>query len=459
MKKDFIFFIWLGIWFTGSLLVLFFTQGLGDHSDGLMHYMLAKYAHIHPENFLDPWAKTGYTTVAWPFAQFGLKGAMFMNILCAGTSMWLVYKISKHLQIKHAWIAFIVLSLSTYYFKLMFSGLTEHVFSLVLITVIYLLLKNKWLIGTLILSSLPFFRQEGYIIMAALIPFYLYKRKFRFIPLLSSAFILVGLIGGIYYHNMMWIVRSNPYGYSQSYGSGPWWAFCIKLYYNIGLVNLLFLILGIITLFVTLLSSRFKKGATEFLLVFFPFFSFFIAHSLFWYLGIFHSMGLQRVLNCVTPLMAIIAAFGVSKILSGISEKFRTPVMAIMTIPLVIYPFLPGQSNVNPKKDFALTEYERRMRDACEFINIHYEHSLIYAEHPLIPYFLDIDPFDTRKMRRIFQIDLSKVQAGDIILWENDLAGTQSGLPVKMLFENKRFAGKRSFQTKNDYIVVFECKQ
>lgn len=437
MKKDIFFYLWLLIWTIVSVLLLFDSDGIGDNGDGIMHYMFARYAHQHVEIFLDPWAKTGYTLVAWPFAQFGLKGVMLLNILCSVLSLYFVYHISKLLKISLPWVSFIILSLSTYYFKLMFSGLTEHLFSAMLIYSIYLLLKNKWMAGMILLSTLPFFRQEGYIIIGALLPYILYKRKIKLIPLLSVTFIVIAIIGGIYYSDPFWILHSNPYKYHLSYGSGSWAAFFIHLYYNAGLVNLVFFILGVITLFFSYLKSRKEREINVFLLILTPFIAFFASHAVFWYFGIFHSMGLQRVLNCVMPLFAIIAAYGFSFVIDQLPKhKSKTIVITLFSMSIFLFPFMPSPSNINFHKDFTTNEFESFMSMACDSVQIKYPNSYYYYEHPLVPFYLNIDPLDTSKSHRLFQLDYTKLKPNGILFWENGLADQQGGLTEKAAENN-----------------------
>ena len=59
-----------------------------------------------------------------------------------------------------------------------------------------------------------------------------------------------------------------------------------------------------------------QAQAEEIVLILCGFGAFLIAHSLFWYLGIFNSLGLKRVLIGIMPMMALIVLYG----FNGISE-------------------------------------------------------------------------------------------------------------------------------------------
>ena len=58
--------------------------------------------------------------------------------------------------------------------------------------------------------------------------------------------------------------------------------------------------------------------AVEILLIYGPFFTYFIAHSIFWWKGLFGSLGLERSIAGVLPLAGIIGGRGLEWILKPI---------------------------------------------------------------------------------------------------------------------------------------------
>lgn len=420
---------WIIIWTLFSVILLLNINSVGDNGDGIMHYLFARYSHLHPLNFLDPWAKSGYTLVAWPFAQFGLKGIMAMNIISVMIVMWLIFRIGELLNIKYPWFAPIILSVSTYYFKLTFSGLTEHAFACMLILSIFLLLKNNWIGGAIVLSLLPFFRQEGYILIASLLPYFFIKNKWKFIPLLFTGFIIYAIVGAISYKDLFWIIHSNPYGFQMSYGQGKWYTFLVHFYYNAGLLNLITFLLALLLLVLNLIQKPDDKSKNLFWLAVFPLVIFVTAHSYFWYAGIFHSMGLQRVLNCVTPLWAIIAGSSLSYVEELLKLKRIKNWIIITTIVLIVlFPFLPSPANINWSHDFKLTKEELVVKNSCEFVKQEYPNTYYIAEHPLVFYFLNINPFDISTSSRAFYLDKVNVTKGSILIWDNGFTLNQAGI-------------------------------
>lgn len=472
MKKHWVVILWIIIWLIPVFSILNNLEISFDNADGIMHYLIARYAHLHPELFLDQWGKPFYTIMAWPFAQFGLKGVMLMNIFLSVGSMILAYSICKSLEIKFPWISVIILSVSTSYFTLMYSGLTEHAFSFILVLSVFLLLKNKWLVGSLVLSTLPFFRQEGYFMIAALLPFYFYHRKIKYIPLLSIAFIIIATIGAIVYKNVLWIAGANPYGFSKIYGSGTWWTFFNHLYYNFGLINLIFFVLGLIVLFFFMFKKRISNHTHLFLLVFLPFFVFFSSHVIFWYFGIFQSLGLSRVLNCVAPLFAIIAALGFSKPIERIPPVINKIMILCLTLIVITYPLNPpNPSSITKQFQRKYSELELQIRDLAPYLKSRYPHAFIYYEHPMVAYYWEIDPFDHDQCDHLQAINQVDLKPGALVIWEKGITAVHTGITRESLDSRTDLEkliddwplyghGKMNINSVNDHaLIIYRVKK
>src|SRR6185295_3758723 len=105
------------------------------------------------------------------------------------------YYVAKNLKIKYAEFAFIFIFFAPLFFKLIFSGLTEYLFALFLITAIYFALKEKYFLSVIIISFLPFVRSEGLLCMGVFIVYLLALKKYRFIPYLLIGHIIYSVIG------------------------------------------------------------------------------------------------------------------------------------------------------------------------------------------------------------------------------------------------------------------------
>ena len=79
--------------------------------------------------------------------------------------------------------------------------------------------------------------------------------------------------------------------------------------------------------------------STEVLLIYGIFSAFFVAHTLFWYFGIFGSAGMLRVMITIIPLGGIIALRGANVILGMFNKKYQPYLQVLMAIPIIAYPF------------------------------------------------------------------------------------------------------------------------
>ncbi len=274
MKKNLIFPLLIVYAFLATLTIIYF-DGTGDSGDSYVHYQFAKFAPLHPKLYFNLWAKPVFVLLASPFAQLGFVGMKIFNTLVSLLNIFFTYKIIKELKIKNASAGAVILICSPLCFVLTFSGLTEPLFALIICVSIYLTLKKQFISAAIIISFLPFVRSEGLIILSVFAFYFLLKKEWKILPLL--------LIGKLSH-------------------------FVVQLLYFVGISIYILFLIGIISI----IGDFLRRILTiEFqLLIFLGFLSFFIAHTLFWYFGIFNSMGLKRVLICIAPLISIISLKG-----------------------------------------------------------------------------------------------------------------------------------------------------
>ena len=159
------------------------------------------------------------------------------------------------------------------------------------------------------------------------------------------------------------------------------------------------------------------------ILVFLGFLSFFVAHTLFWYMGLFHSMGLKRVLISVMPLIAIIALMGFNFITLDLlkNKKFlRLTIGALLLAYIIIFPFTSNPAAIIWKKDMMLSKDQQSAIKVADFItqNIGTDNRYVFA-HPYLSEVLDVDYFDRNERLELKQGFMARSKPGDIIIWEN----------------------------------------
>ena len=145
------------------------SAGFNGGFDSIAHYLAARYSWKHPHLLLDQWAKPMFTLVASPFAQWGFKGVVFLNI---GLILWgasLSWLIARRLRLINAWMVPFFVLFAPVVMGNGVSGLTEMMCSMFLIGYLYLVLGHHFSVATLIVSFMPFARSEGFVILVVLL--------------------------------------------------------------------------------------------------------------------------------------------------------------------------------------------------------------------------------------------------------------------------------------------------
>ena len=250
-----------------------------------------------------------YVLLASPFARFGFTGIKVFNALTTLLTLFFTFKSAVYLKLKNPAVSVVILIFSPLYYILTFSGLTEPLFALFLSTVLYTVLRKKYITACIILSFLPFVRSEGLIIIGIFIVYLFMVKKWKMVPWLLSGHIVYAIAGFFVYHDLFWVISRIPYAHlSSTYGSGSLFHFTEQMMYVTGVPVYILCWTGVVGI---LWRSCRKEITPELLIFVFPGFLFYLAaHSLFWYLGIFNSMGLKRVLIGVMPFIAILSLYG-----------------------------------------------------------------------------------------------------------------------------------------------------
>ncbi len=409
-------------YFVIAAFTIYYFDGTGDAGDSISHFLFAKYAPHHPELYFNHWAKPVFVLLASPFAQFGFVGMKIFNALISLLTIFFTYKIAKQLNLKNAIIVCAILIFTPVYFALTFSGLTEPLFALFIALGIYFLLNEKYLAACILFSFLPFVRSEGLILLGVIGIYLLAKGKWKSIPWLATGHIIYSFAGYFVYHDLLWVFRKIPYATMDSvYGHGNLAHFAQQLFYFFGLPIYILFALGLLSIIWS--SIKLKSNYQEQILFFLGFLTFFIAHTLFWYFGIFGSMGLTRVFIAIMPIMGIIALKGYNFLSEEIFGKMKIPqllIKGLFLVAVIVFPFTENHAALNFDRDLKLTEDQKAATETAKFIVEHdwKNHRAIYA-HPYLGMALNIDPFDSSKRMELNKGVFNELKYGDIIIWDN----------------------------------------
>ena len=458
--------IFIFSFFLISLIIAFSFDGTGDMGDAISHYQYARYAFIHPEHFFNQWAKPFFVLLASPFAQFGFIGIKVFNVLCGTVSLLFTYKIAQKLNFPNAWLAPFILASSTGYFTLMFSGLTEFLCAALLSVAIYGYIANKnWVFNTVIISFLPFVRSEGLIVIGVIGLFLLLKKRWSMLPFLATGHVIYAFVGyGLGFHrDIFWVFTKLTYAGWQAYGSGTLFHFIDKLYYFTGLPHFAFWIVGTLAFLTQILRGRLGKNWLELaFLVFGIFFAILVAHSLFWYLGIFMSFGLIRVMNAVMPFFALISLFGFNSFLTIISNiKAKIIVKNLIIAYFVIFQAIRHPSSIKWKSDLNIDDGQVLANQVAIFLKEKYPNKTYFYLHPHIPFALNTDNFDKAKFRQFTDVrDASNLNNQSIFIWDNLFCKIDGGMSLEDVTKNPKLEIVKTWETpnKSHLFVVLKLK-
>lgn len=412
-----------------------FFDGTGDSGDSISHYLFAKYAPKHPALYFDHWAKPLFVLLASPFAQFGFIGVKVFNSLIALTIIFFTYKTAERIQLKNTILVVVFLIFSPLFYILTFSGLTEPLFALIGIIGFYFCTQQKYMSAALIISFLPYVRSEGLIVIGVFSLYFLYKKAWKVLPVLFFGSVVYGIAGFFVHGNFLWVFTKIPYAkLSSVYGHGQPFHFVEQLINVTGVPIYVIFWLGFIGLSIQLFKQ--KLHAENHILVLIGFLSFFAAHSLFWYLGIFNSMGLKRVLLGIMPLIAITALFGFNFITEQFTSnaKIKTGLRVFIVAYVLVFPFTLNPAAIQWEKDLMLSSDQKIANQLSQ--NILKKESLQYPllyNHRYLSLPLNIDYFDPTRCKQITIENILQMKSGDILIWDNQYANFESGLEKKDL--------------------------
>jgi hypothetical protein len=418
----------------GSLILL--SEGFYGGGDSMAHFRISRYAFKYPHLFLDHWGKPVFTILSAPFSQLGFNGLRFYNLLAALLTAWFLFRLVQIFKWRGALLAPVFLLCSPLYFVIIFSGLTEITFGLVLLAGIYFWFRNKPGWSALIFSLLPFVRTEAILLIPIFIAGFMIYGRWRYLPLFFSGFLAFSLVGWFVYDDVWWVVRQMPYtGARAIYGSGSLFHFLGAMPGIMGWPLLLLFILG----GMAFLLQVFRKGSTDFpwpeVLVFIilPWMAYLGGHSVAWWKGMGGSLGLIRVMAAVIPLAIILSVAGYDLL----ARLFIATVRHRILLPMVIIPAIIFVPFSNYRVPLKLDAQHQLLKQAATWVRTSpYVHSRIYYHDLFFLHCLGIDPFDQEQCIERLPDRTNPgngIPSGSLVQWDAHYGPNEGGLPLERL--------------------------
>ena len=444
------------IFATAGVVLIFTAPGTCGEGDSIGHYQYARFAPLHPELFFHHWAKPLFVLLASPFAQFGFTGIKFFNLLAATLAVFLTWQTAVLLKIKRTALVALFMIFSPALIIHTLSGLTEPLFALVLITSIFLYLKEKYTLSILLISFLPFVRSEGLIICGVFGLLLLLEKRFLLLPLLLAGHVVYSIAGYKIHGSLFWVFTKIPYArLSSAYGKGTWSHFFVHLPEIIGIPLCILLVLGIIVLAIDVAKKHdFKDSLREWLLIYGCFITYFFAHVAFWALGIFNSFGLMRVLIGVLPLMCLIELRGFNLIDHVVQPKIKAAIIGVGLFCIAVFPFTKSEYAWHYMRDFSLTPSQLSKVDLVNYIKQSfpdYKTRNYYFDASYIADLLDIDCFDKRVSKFTWEAYQSPPDNKSLLMWDDWDSKVEMNLPLNAVTGNPNWAQEKEFATKDQW--------
>lgn len=335
------------------LLIWFRADWPAGGQDSWNHLLYARWSATHPELMLDQWGKPLFTIPAIPFSYFGIQGLYVFNIICVLGTAWLVYLTARRMGMRLPWMAAAFFLFQPIVFGNVISGLTEPINALALAGVCWFFISGRITAGAILASFLPFFRTEGFILLAAVLLYMIARRYWKQLPYLLSGSLFFTGIGAWITGKLDWLISENPYFKFEKEGTfDPGHGDLLHYVHNqrhiTGIVVGFLLVVALLLLaahIVYLLNRRTpeEKSRFSFWLLAPMFLAFFSAHSYVWWAGSMGSHGLLRVFMVVAPAAALLAQYALDRILS-FDIRFINKALPLLLLALSITLAYQGNS-------------------------------------------------------------------------------------------------------------------
>lgn len=441
-------------------------EGFYGGADNIAHYRISRYSFEYPHLFLDHWGKPLFTLLSAPFSQFGFTGIRLFNVsagLLAALFTWLT---AKKLELKNSLLVVIFTLFSPIYFVLLPTGLTEILFSLVLILSVYLFFNGNYFWSAILVSFLPFARTEGIVIIPLFFLSFLYVRKFFPIIFLFTGSLIYSVAGFFQYGDLLWLIHQNPYtGAKDIYGSGDLFHFVRTINQTTGLPLAIIMTLGVVFLVIESIgqkiSSDRKRNQLFLFLIGGGFIIYMAAHSYAWWKGLGGSLGLVRVMAGVIPLATLLGLKGYNSFTTVL--RFPVILKSIVSLGLItLIVYYP----LKKYRDFPLGEDEKTVKEAATWLKgTDYYYGKVYYYHLFFIHFLERNPFDQEiasEKLPVVEYPSRDIPVGSIVQWDSHFGPNEGRMPLERLQNDpglelmKVFEPKTPLKTwKGDDFVVY----
>ncbi|MDB0011200.1 hypothetical protein N9E20_00160 [Crocinitomicaceae bacterium] len=436
---------WITLTFSFIWLVVihFLNEIPLDVGDGIMHLNISQASWSDTELFIHHWGKPLFILLSSTFAQFGMDGMVFFNIIVFVLTVILGWKILSYFSISILFqSAFPLILISVFdYTNSVLAGLTEPIFSLFIMLSLWLMISKKWIWFAIIVSLTPFLRSEGQLVIVLGFCTLLLVKEFKSIPFLALGFVLYGILGKYLIDDFWWYFTNNPYEMDNGiYGHGNWYDYLASFKQYIGNVGLILMITGCVSIFSLVKKKEWMRlQLLPLLYVSGIFFGIIFIHSYFWANGLSGSLGLTRIATQGMPPFILLAIYYTSKVeLLPMINKLRNLFFLLL---IILIPISLLRSSHFPSKAKGL---EKEVINAANFLKSqNLKGKKMFFHHPLFAYEMGGNSFIANQPLIIYycnglDIDLgASIKPGDFIIRDSHFGPQEARMKLEE-FENSK---------------------
>lgn len=423
----------------------FLSEGSLYGGDSYLHYLISKYSFHRPANFLDHWGKPLFTLLSAPFAYFGFHGMMLFNVLICSMASFMALLISRKLGYKNLPLVVVFTIFAPIFILLMFSGLTEAVFSLLLITAVYFFMDKKYVLTAILISLIPFVRSEGVMFIAWFFILLLIKKQYKSLPFLLFGVLFYSILGGFILGDFFWLISNNPYKASGGvYDPGSLFDYVTNVPATFGPIVFLLAIAGLLSI-VILYFIRRKKSVldseiqfNELFVIAFSALGYFVFHSVICWKGWMSVLGDPRFMAAIVPLVGIMALKGFNSLVLPLRNRWIIGVL-IITVGGIVTHYGLNKHKLPVKFQGELLVVKQATIWIVE--NGYNQNKIIYY-NPVIPEFLDKNPFDNSEFFT-FVPDFNEPDKGvdknTIVIWDGHFSALEGNVPFSRMENNSNY--------------------
>jgi len=416
------------------------SEGFNGGADSITHYQISKYSWEHDYLLIDQWGKPVFTILFSPIAQLGFKAVVLANIALVFLGAFWAMGIASDLRMKRPWLVALVVLWLPVVAGNSIAALTEMICSLFLIYYLRMALKERFILGGIVLGFMPFARSEGFVILALVLLFYAFTARWRYMPWLLVGSLVFNTLGYFITDKALWIFQSNPYVNTtfDMYGHGTFYHF---FQYAVPLFGIAFVLWLLQTVREVPMALQIWKSRNWSLhdqvwvwLIAGSAWGYFLAHTVLWWQGMWASLGLGRVMFVIAVPIALMSVKGLEWLLDRLTGMTQRAVLATVIVLVIAGPFVVRMFSFQEIMIFpALGEEEKQNARAAEYLqaNCNPNETKFFTAHPYLNLLLDVDPFNTDKIENLDRV--SNAVPGDVIVWDGHFGPNEMKLPKDQL--------------------------